>query len=107
MRIEDCEQTFGEKATTVHNDANSYKIVFTHADLVPRNIIVKDGHVAAIIDWGLSGWYPEYWEWTKAHYDAFPCEDWRGRLGDNLQPYDFELQAEQDMWRRWDQPLNG
>jgi len=38
------------------------KVVFTHGDLAPRNIMVKmDGTVTAILDWGDSGWYPENW----------------------------------------------
>jgi aminoglycoside phosphotransferase (APT) family kinase protein len=43
-----------------------HEIVFTHGDFAPRNIIVKDGKLAAIIDWEFSGWYPEYWEFVKA-----------------------------------------
>jgi aminoglycoside phosphotransferase (APT) family kinase protein len=39
--------------------------VFTHGDLAPRNIIVKDGKIAALLDWEVSGWYPEYWEYVK------------------------------------------
>ncbi|KAJ5106539.1 Major facilitator superfamily domain general substrate transporter [Penicillium angulare] len=31
-----------------------------------RHIIVRNGSIAAIIDWELSGWYPEYWEFAKA-----------------------------------------
>lgn len=41
--------------------AHKHEIIFTHGDLRPDNIIVKDGRVAAIIDWEMSGWYPEYW----------------------------------------------
>ena len=29
------------------------------------NIIVRNEHVVAIIDWEMSGWYPEYWEFVK------------------------------------------
>lgn len=41
-------------------------IVFTHNDLAPRNILVKDGNVVAIVDWEFSGFYPQYWEYVKA-----------------------------------------
>lgn len=41
---------------------STYHTHFTHADLCPRNIVVMNEHVAAIIDWGFAGWYPEYWE---------------------------------------------
>ena len=39
--------------------------VFTHGDLNPFNIIVRDGKIAAIIDWEFSGWLPRYWEYTS------------------------------------------
>ncbi|KAK2005649.1 kinase-like protein [Colletotrichum eremochloae] len=45
------------------------RIVFTHNDLVAPNIILSLGQnpkVAAIIDWGQSGWLPAYWEYCKA-----------------------------------------
>lgn len=35
---------------------------FTHADLNAQNIIINNGHVAAIIDWELSGFYPVWYE---------------------------------------------
>jgi hypothetical protein len=42
-----------------------HKIVFSHCDLAFHNIIVRDGHVVAIIDWEYSGWYPEHWDYCK------------------------------------------
>ena len=54
-----------------------HKIVFTHGDLLPWNILVSnDGHVTAIIDWEASGWYPEYWEYTTAWRFAKPGMWW-------------------------------
>ncbi|KAI0970617.1 hypothetical protein F4678DRAFT_473059 [Xylaria arbuscula] len=58
-----------------------HEIVFTHGDLHPSNIIVRDGRIAAIIDWELAGFYPEYHElvkplrsphWYVGYYHAFP-----------------------------------
>jgi serine/threonine protein kinase len=46
----------------------NHKIVLTHGDIAPRNIIVRDGKIVAILDWELSGFYPEYWEYVKALY---------------------------------------
>lgn len=40
--------------------SSSYRTCFAYANLVPRNIIVREGRVAAIIDWGFAGCYPEY-----------------------------------------------
>ncbi|KAG9255085.1 kinase-like domain-containing protein [Emericellopsis atlantica] len=43
-----------------------YPIVFTHGDLASRNILVRDGHIVALLDWEFAGWYPEYWEYVFA-----------------------------------------
>lgn len=65
-------------------------IVFTHGDLRPNNIIVKDGRVTAVIDWEMAGWYPEYWEFAKAFYLEIFITDWSSHLLDVLEPYYFE-----------------
>ncbi|KAJ3739432.1 kinase-like domain-containing protein [Lentinula detonsa] len=48
--------------------AKEHRIVFTHCDLAPRNILVKDGRIASIIDWECAGWFPEYWEANQVEY---------------------------------------
>lgn len=55
-----------------------HQICFTHADLHPRNILVKKEakgprgwRVSGIIDWQMAGYYAEYWEYTKAMYEGF------------------------------------
>jgi hypothetical protein len=62
-----------------------HKIVFTHADLNPRNILVdrvplpdgnSGGRVSGIVDWEGAGYYPEYWDYTKALFEGFR---WRPR----------------------------
>jgi len=45
-----------------------HRIVFSHGDLNMRNVIMKGRKLSGIIDWENSGWYPEYWDYTKAHY---------------------------------------
>lgn len=37
-----------------------HRVVFTHGDLTPRNILIQDGKITGIVDWEESGWYPEY-----------------------------------------------
>lgn len=100
--LENCTTTFGEEVTAVHQ--KHHRTHFTHADLVPRNIIVRDGRVVAIIDWAFSGWYPEYWEFTKAHYDWFPRQDWYSALYEVIPRYDAELVAERALWRQNPEP---
>ncbi|CAP80413.1 Pc12g07860 [Penicillium rubens Wisconsin 54-1255] len=76
--IEDCNEVFGPEVTECHS--RHYRSCFTHADIAPRNIMVDDGKVSAIVDWQFGGWYPEYWEYTKAHYGQIDRPEWR-RLG--------------------------
>lgn len=40
---------------TQHHD--SEKMVFTHNDLQPSNIIVSNDRIVGIIDWEMSGWF--------------------------------------------------
>lgn len=70
-----------------------HKIVLTHNVLAPRNILVRDAKVVAFVDWELSGFYPEYWEYVKAYY----WPDWQsawiteGILDKILDPFLLEL----------------
>jgi serine/threonine protein kinase len=42
-----------------------HRIVFTHGDLKPHNILVDDkGHLSGFLDWESAGWHPEYWEFA-------------------------------------------
>ncbi|KAL2830376.1 hypothetical protein BJY01DRAFT_260912 [Aspergillus pseudoustus] len=44
-----------------HALVDTHEIVFTHIDLVPRNILVDyNARITAVMDWEYSGWYPEY-----------------------------------------------
>ncbi|KAF7879062.1 hypothetical protein EAF04_000262 [Stromatinia cepivora] len=64
------ENRWDRKLDTVHwkEDLKSrYPVkggpyVLTHGDLDATNIMVKDGHVTAIIDWEHGGYLPEWWE---------------------------------------------
>lgn len=101
LRSEDIA-LLGDELAKVHT--SHYRTCFTHADLAPRNIIVNGGRVAAIIDWAYAGWYPEYWEFTKAHYTSFRDEDWDECLRLALPCYEMELTAERTLWRRLPEP---
>ncbi|KAK2794369.1 hypothetical protein FQN52_008728 [Onygenales sp. PD_12] len=86
------------------NACLDYRSRFTHADLCPRNILVRDGKVCAIIDWEFAGWYPEYWEYTKAHYGQIKMPDWYAQLGSVMGGYGDELNAERVLMNRCDLP---
>ena len=67
--------------------SHKHNIVFTHADFRPTNVIVKDGHVAGIIDWEMAGWYPEHWEFVNVFYVWRWQNDWGTHLLEIMQPY--------------------
>ena len=48
----------------------TWRTVFAHGDLEPHNILwdTNKGEIAAIIDWEFSGWFPEYWEYTRVYF---------------------------------------
>lgn len=87
-------------------DDGAYKLKFTHADIALRNIRVKDGKIAGIVDWEFAGWYPEYWEYTKMHYGGAGVRPpWRKffeavEAEESFEKYKEELKAEEAIWAR-------
>lgn len=80
----------------VNSMPKSEHIVLTHGDFVPRNILVRDGgNVTAIVDWEMAGFYPEYWEYAKAHFFADYEHPWQEEraIDQVLEPYLLELGA--------------
>ncbi|KAL8371966.1 hypothetical protein RB595_001669 [Gaeumannomyces hyphopodioides] len=74
------------------------KVVFTHGDFRPANIMVdkdKNGiwRVVSIVDWDTSGFYPEYWESVKMTNNLGSCEtfDWYRYLPDSVSPRHHNL----------------
>jgi aminoglycoside phosphotransferase (APT) family kinase protein len=54
--------------------------VFSHGDLTPSNIIIKNGKVVSLIDWEYSGFYPYFWDtYVMARYGRF-SESWGRRV---------------------------
>ncbi|KAH9863701.1 hypothetical protein J1614_009633 [Plenodomus biglobosus] len=70
-----------------------HEIVMTHGDFSPRNILVRGTKVVAVLDWEMSGYYPEYWEYVKALFRPAWEEDWikYGAVNKILKPYLTEL----------------
>ncbi|KAI0664573.1 kinase-like protein [Cubamyces menziesii] len=75
-----------------------HRIVFTHADFHPRNIMVVDGpdgavELSGIIDWEFSGFYPEYWEQLKAlnTRSMTDTSDWWEHLPPSVLGYDRDV----------------
>ncbi|APA08872.1 hypothetical protein sscle_04g036420 [Sclerotinia sclerotiorum 1980 UF-70] len=62
----------------------NHSIVFAHGELAPRNILVREGYVVAVLDWEYAGWYPEYWDFVKS-FNALDARcgswyDWVGKV---------------------------
>lgn len=78
------------KSHDIHHD-----IVFTHGDLNPRNILAENGKITGIVDWENAGWFPEYWEYTKAHYSVRSLMRWLADVVDRVfEGYRDELVVE-------------
>lgn len=72
-----------------------YRTTFTHSDIAPRNILAKDGKIAAIIDWESAGWYPEYWEYTRwADSNYLSSQRWHDMREEVMDPYPDELKVD-------------
>ena len=69
---------------------DDHRIVLTHGDLQPRNILVYGTEVIGIIDWELSGWYPEYWEFVKGSTPVKGCDGWWEHLGQIVGKFPME-----------------
>lgn len=70
-----------------------HETVLTHGDFSPRNILVEGTKVTAILDWEMTGLFPEYWEYVKALYRPDWEAGWfKDRAIDKvLQPFLSEL----------------
>ncbi|RBR26208.1 uncharacterized protein FIESC28_00991 [Fusarium coffeatum] len=92
-----------------------HKIVFTHGDLNPRNIMVerttnstgaRGWRLSGIIDWETAGYYPDYWDYTKSMFESFR---WTRRYNTMIEgvfsefgDYSDELAVEKRAWESGD-----
>ncbi|KAJ9657866.1 hypothetical protein H2198_004062 [Neophaeococcomyces mojaviensis] len=95
--LDDSTQVYGESVTQCHT--RQYRTCFSHGDLCPSNLMVRDGRIVAIIDWEFAGWYPEYWDYTKSHFGILHIPDWYVEFEHAVPRYDDELAAERALWR--------
>jgi aminoglycoside phosphotransferase (APT) family kinase protein len=56
------------------------RLLFTHADLMDRNILVKDGKISGIVDWEWAGFYPEHWEFIMIMSNSAWPMGWGNRM---------------------------
>ncbi|QSS64538.1 hypothetical protein I7I51_01606 [Histoplasma capsulatum] len=96
---------------------SDYKLVMTHGDLHPRNVMVLKPNVSpsdvpadwvevtGLLDWEMCGYYPEYWEYVKALHTIRPggsFDDWWAYL-----PVSIVCVAQGVCCRPIDKPLEG
>jgi hypothetical protein len=86
--------------------STSHQIVMTHSDLRPENILVSltpsnTIKITGLVDWELSGAYPEYWEYVKALAGvSWSLSDWYSYLpthaiGKHIDPWRQECLIDQ------------
>ncbi|KAG5930447.1 hypothetical protein E4U53_002234 [Claviceps sorghi] len=75
--------------------------VFTHCDLHPMNILVRDGKVVGVVDWEMSGWWPSYWEYTSAWLGNQVRLGWQENIHKFIDPCPVELNMERIRQRWW------
>jgi len=86
-----------EKIVSSHRQ--HYATKFSHGDFAPRNVLVKsDGTIMAIIDWDSAGWFPEYWEYTKANFTPYAPDDWVESIGEMTGKYHDQLDGERQLY---------
>ena len=82
------------------------QIVFTHADIAPRNILVNDQcDVVAILDWEMAAWMPEQWEYLKAMWMGQYDDGWPEFVHMFLKPYSEDLRIHNEMCRMHGAPF--
>ncbi|KAI2735148.1 hypothetical protein DTO013E5_9489 [Penicillium roqueforti] len=83
----------------VNRTLKNHRIVFTHGDLQPKNIIVERKGVCnngdadfkvTLIDWNLSGWYPEFWDFCNSTLYCQMKPDWLELIPDIFDQYPIE-----------------
>jgi len=85
-------------AKAVHT--RTYPIRLHHNDFAPQNILVDENYcLSGIVDWACLSWFPEYWEWTRAHYCRESNLPWRALIDEVFGRWEEELAVEQELWR--------
>ncbi|GAB7354340.1 hypothetical protein MBLNU459_g4851t1 [Dothideomycetes sp. NU459] len=83
-------ETFVRLIRNLSEKMPRHKIVFTHGDLQPKNIMLQKTHEAhggrkynvVLIDFEMSGWYPAYWEFCNATIAGRFKPEWLGIMQD-------------------------
>ena len=71
-----------------------------------RNIIMDvcangDFRLSGVVDWENSGWFPDYWEYTKALFATRLNRRWLNavdRVFGKFGNFEHELKTERELW---------
>jgi thiamine kinase-like enzyme len=84
------------------------RVVFTHSDIMPLNILLDDYNtIVAILDWEMAEWMPEQWEYVKAMWMGQYDEGWPEFVEMFLRPYDDDLRLHDKMRIMHGAPFQG
>ncbi|KAG6282231.1 hypothetical protein E4U48_004839 [Claviceps purpurea] len=102
MDEEDFNDTLrcGALPNVVHS--SGHEIVFTHGDLNMRNIMMHNERLSGFIDRETCGGYPDYWDYTKAHFTTKLHRRWLkivDAVFEKFGNFDAELAVERQLWR--------
>ncbi|KAH7214338.1 hypothetical protein BKA60DRAFT_86567 [Fusarium oxysporum] len=76
-------------------DSTGHNIVFTHSGINMRNVLMQNGRISGIVDRENSGWFSDYWEYTKAHYVTKLNKRWLAVVNRIFESFgDFTLDLE-------------
>ncbi|GAM90394.1 hypothetical protein ANO11243_084370 [Dothideomycetidae sp. 11243] len=79
-----------------------YDLVFTHGDLSMYNIMALGDQITGIIDWETAGWYPSFWEYTKAKNVNPFTRYWGEEIDRFMTPLPHELAMDKIRLRYFD-----
>lgn len=90
------------KALIEMQDKTRHNICFTHGDAASRNVMVRQSpseeyRVVSLIDFEMSGFFPEYWEYVTARtpLDTSGPRPWNADVDKFLDKYPSELRMNQ------------
>ncbi|KAM0084120.1 hypothetical protein ACKRZS_003665 [Fusarium odoratissimum] len=81
--------------------STGHNIVFTHSDINMRNVLMHNGRISGIADRENSGWFSNYWEYTKAHYVTKLHKRWLtvvNRIFESFGDFTLDLEIERRLW---------
>lgn len=80
-----------EVQNLIKQQNRDWPLMFTHGDLSSLNILVREDKIIGIIDWETAGWYPSYWEYTRACQVNPQNSFWINEIDKFLSPMPEEL----------------